>query len=535
MVIQSNGTVRREIRTESLPVRVVASNGVTEAGNLLNEKPCAVAFHSEGFTRFEGAGSWVLLDFGRELCGGIRMLTRSAELPSAWRLTFGESVGEAMSSIDEKNATNHHAMRDFVVQAPNMSDQRFGQTGFRFVRIELLSDRFTIVQSVLADSTLPDLPREAQIVTDDPLVNEILSTAAYTVKLCMQNDFVWDGIKRDRTVWCGDLHPELITSQYLFGRTPNFDNALAFLAASTRSDVWMNEIPSYSAWWVINLCDTVRYTGDRELLERYGDYARGVIAHILSYVEENGDFTFPVERPYFLDWSTADHPEAQAGVASLFMLMAEKYLQLEENADCRLLLERLAKYTEWETTLKPVRAFQILAGRRQEGDAAMLQEGGAAGLSTFMAYYVLTALAQVGGTDMLDILKQYYGGMLSRGATSFWEDFDIEWLENSGRIDEFTPDGVRDIHGDFGKHCYQQYRHSLCHGWSAGVYAFIVEYILGIRIEEGGKRVRVAPHPCGLNRIEATLPLPQGELKIKILDGVTAVVAPEDTVVELQN
>ncbi|MFQ9800204.1 MAG: hypothetical protein ACLR23_16090 [Clostridia bacterium] len=30
--------------------------------------------------------------------------------------------------------------------------------------------------------------------------------------------------------------------------------------------------------------------------------------------------------------------------------------------------------------------------------------------------------------------------MLSLGATTFWEDFDLRWLENAARIDELTPE-----------------------------------------------------------------------------------------------
>ncbi len=37
---------------------------------------------------------------------------------------------------------------------------------------------------------------------------------------------------------------------------------------------------------------------------------------------------------------------------------------------------------------------------------------------------------------MLPIIKEYFGAMLSRGATTFWEDFDMEWLNGSGREDE---------------------------------------------------------------------------------------------------
>ena len=73
------------------------------------------------------------------------------------------------------------------------------------------------------------------------------------------------------------------------------------------------------------------------------------------------------------------------------------------------------------------------------------------------------------------MLKEYYGGMLSVGATTFWEDFDIDWLKNSGRIDKITPCDKKDIHGDFGAFCYKGFRHSLCHAWSCGVNAFIKE------------------------------------------------------------
>jgi hypothetical protein len=51
----------------------------------------------------------------------------------------------------------------------------------------------------------------------------------------------------------------------------------------------------------------------------------------------------------------------------------------------------------------------------------------------------------------------------------------MEWLEGSGSIDVLD-DTKKDIHGDFGAHCYVGLRHSLCHGWSAGVAKFIKEH-----------------------------------------------------------
>ena len=91
--------------------------------------------------------------------------------------------------------------------------------------------------------------------------------------------------------------------------------------------------------------------------------------------------------------------------------------------------------------------------------AKKLTNGRAKGLSTFMSYHILNALSQSASIiDALSILKESYGGMISRGATTFWENFDVEWLEGSGRIDEPTPYNLLDLHGDFGEFCYKGFR-----------------------------------------------------------------------------
>ena len=44
-----------------------------------------------------------------------------------------------------------------------------------------------------------------------------------------------------------------------------------------------------------------------------------------------------------------------------------------------------------------------------------------------MGYYVLKAKAKLGEyQDSLDIIRKYWGAMLDAGATTFWEDFDVE-------------------------------------------------------------------------------------------------------------
>ena len=125
------------------------------------------------------------------------------------------------------------------------------------------------------------------------------------------------------------------------------------------------------------------------------------------------------------------------------------------------------------------------------------------------------------GKNILPIIKEYFGGMLSRGATSFWEDFDISWLEGSGRIDELPKEGEKDIHGDYGAFCYVGFRHSLCHGWASGVLAFIIEYMLGLKLN--GDTYEVTPDTLGVKEIEAKLPTKDGWLFIKVVDGDVSV------------
>lgn len=147
----------------------------------------------------------------------------------------------------------------------------------------------------------------------------------------------------------------------------------------------------------------------------------------------------------------------------------------------------------------------------------VLKPGGAAGLSTFWGFYTLQALAKSGDTkDALDIICNYWGKMLELGATTFWEDFDITWADNASRIDEVVADGKKDIHGDFGKHCYKGFRHSLCHGWASGPTAFLSNKVLGVHIQEPGcKKVEIIPDLGGLSWVKGKFPTPYGEIEIE--------------------
>jgi hypothetical protein len=138
-------------------------------------------------------------------------------------------------------------------------------------------------------------------------------------------------------------------------------------------------------------------------------------------------------------------------------------------------------------------------------------------MSTFYGYYVLQARALAGDYQgAMDCIRQYWGAMLDLGATTFWEDFDLDWTQNAGRIDELVPAGKKDIHGDFGNYCYKGFRHSLCHGWASGPTAWLSEHVLGVGVVESGCRVvRIEPHLGDLTWVEGTFPTPMGVIKVR--------------------
>ena len=197
-------------------------------------------------------------------------------------------------------------------------------------------------------------------------------------------------------------------------------------------------------------------------------------------------------------------------------MAAQYFLKLEENETCHKLIKKLQKYLTIPCSAKQALAFQILAGRHNGSDYIALENNGAYDFSTFMTYYILTADAKAGGQNMLALIKEYFGAMLSCGATTFWEDFHMSWLEGSGRIDELPLENEKDIHGDYGAYCYEGFRHSLCHGWASGVLSFIIEYMIGLQFTNNGQDYTITPHTLGVQELYLKLPFKNGWLEISI-------------------
>ena len=124
----------------------------------------------------------ILFDFGKELQGGLQIVTGmpTSHEPIAIRVRFGESASEAMCEIDGVNgATNDHAMRDFTICLPWLGVMEVGNSGFRFVRIDLLDDSAELhLKEVRAISTFRDIPYKGSFRCNDERLNKIWQTGS---------------------------------------------------------------------------------------------------------------------------------------------------------------------------------------------------------------------------------------------------------------------------------------------------------------------------------------------------------------------
>jgi hypothetical protein len=118
----------------------------------------------------------------------------------------------------------------------------------------------------------------------------------------------------------------------------------------------------------------------------------------------------------------------------------------------------------------------------------------------YMRFYELEALCALGDQKrVLKEMKDYWGGMLKLGATSFWEEYDpskhgAEHYAMYGRA--------------FGK--------SLCHAWGASPIYLLGKYYLGVSPTSPGYRTyNIQPSLGGLNWIEGTVPTPHGKIELR--------------------
>lgn len=69
-------------------------------------------------------------------------------------------------------------------------------------------------------------------------------------------------------------------------------------------------MPIYTLWWIRNLAEWYRFTGDRKYLEKHSDYLEKTIAHVVANIRSDGIW----KAGTFLDWPTEGNKKAAPGI-----------------------------------------------------------------------------------------------------------------------------------------------------------------------------------------------------------------------------
>ncbi len=304
------------------PKTIKESYLASDLDSLLKKQPLQIGL-CETKTATVSSGGYIILDYGKEMNGGIRILTFLTEKARV-RIRFGESLTECCSEIGgEKNATNDHALRDLCIELQDYSDMTFGNTGFRFVRIDFYGE--AKIKSVVAVNHIYKGRVAYRYQGKDKLIKKIYEESKRTIDLCAGQDYLWDGVKRDRLVWVGDSHPEMLALTTLYGKSLVLERSLNFVKEQTPLPNWMNNMPMYSMWWIIILADYYKKTGALDYLAKQIDYLEDLVKLLSDYVGENGELKYSF---LFVDWPTSSQPDEEGGVRAINIIAMKKAIEV---------------------------------------------------------------------------------------------------------------------------------------------------------------------------------------------------------------
>ncbi len=480
----------------------------------------------------------ILLDFGREVTGRIELQSESNR-PAQVTVQYGESEAEAL--------LQPHLGIDPVYLPPHGT--AYGpKSAFRYAVIRFTGGRDTHFRTIRLDGIAYPVKYQGSFESSDPELNKMWAIGAYTAHLCMQDD-IWDAPKRDRGRWMGDLDVSGRTIGDVFGDGFLMQDTLDRLVGPAPVERHVNGIPGYSAFWVIGEKEFYLRTGSMKQLESIHARLVQLLAYMKTDLNNQDLFSDSTHAWPFVDWS----PEMAAydtqtrmatqfeyyaafrdGAWLLRVLHDEKSAaRIQEEADAleaaaqRHMLDRRGSFGDrWQPN-----AYAVLSGVASKDQYASIWKNSLSSvghieynpyiITPYYNFYVISAMAEMGHRQAaLNWIRQYWGGMVQEGATSFWEGYDPSWYKGELFHESLQADNM------------SGFRVSLAHGWSSGVTPWLMAQVLGIQPTSGGfATVNIRPDLLGLKWAKGTEPTPHGLLGVSIRDNdgyTTTITLPAD-------
>jgi hypothetical protein len=499
-------------------------------------------------------GDGILVDFGCETMGYpiLKDITGEGEI----HLYYGESREEATDTAHAETLDKIRFDKDFVTDlASRHTTSRHkdytleGSKALRYIYIETHGPVCVGGFGIDYEYSPFDIRHSGSFRCNDEELNRIWDVSAYTMDLTTR-EFFTDGIKRDRWIWSGDAIQSYLMNYYLRFDTECVKRTIRQLRGKDPVTAHVNTIMDYTFFWFKSILDLYDYTGDEMFIREMYPRMRTLMDYCLQRTDENGLMAGHSDDWIFVDW--VDFSMHKRGALSFEQLLFSK--ALETMAHCAALLaahplpeppqgsltteqyhsDSLHYSDLAQSVMEKTRAlfwseerqaylhaledgelnemvtkfpniFAILYGyankEEQEGIRrhVLLNEKIEQITTPYMRFYELAALCMTGEHAMvLKEIKSYWGGMLHKGATTFWE----KYVPEESGTEHLAMYGRR-----YGK--------SLCHSWGASPIYLLGKYFLGVRpVKAGYEEFSVAPVFGGLKWMEGTVPTPNGLISV---------------------
>ena len=486
----------------------------------------------------EKKASSFFLDFGKETFGFIKL--HGLRGKGTLHIYYGESKEEAQS-------TDHcETLDELHINEPKKKDSVMELSkALRYVNVQF--DGNITVDSVSMLYEYAPLNERGSFKCSDDEINQIYDVAKYTLHLATREFFI-DGIKRDRWIWSGDAYQSYLMNYYSFFDSPTVTRTMIALRGKDPVTSHINTIMDYTFYWFLGINDYYQYTGDKTFIKQFYPRMQTLMDYCLSRRDNDGMLVGLPGDWVFIDW--ADGLSKQGEVSFEQMLFCRS---LETMATCAKLNDDMAgaaKYSALAADLKAkifkyywndqkhalvhsrvnglqtsnVTRYANMFGiffnyfneqQKQDVKKNVLLNDNIQKITTpYMQFYELEALCAMDEQPyVLKRMKDYWGGMLKLGATSFWEEYDPD--KNGANI--YAMYGR-----PFGK--------SLCHAWGSSPIYLLGKYYLGVKpTSPGYNTYQVEPNLGGLKWMEGTVPTPNGQVKLYCSTSQIKVSATEGT------
>lgn len=336
---------------------------------------------------------------------------------------------------------------------------------FRYVRITILAapaNGKTVITNLMLDA-VTSAPEAIALCGDTEAEKRIDEISLKTLSECMQEVFE-DGVKRDRRLWLGDLRLQALANYqtfrhndlvkrclYLFAGTCSEDGRLCQSVYSGKSICGDGQTNfDYPLLFVSALKEYWKATNDNETAADLLPIAERQVCLSRNFFEND----LIIDRPIgwcFLDWSFTLNRQAGAQAVYLcaerdliFLLkkMNRQSEDYEKDYRRKCMSARNFFYDEKSGHVLSGAEKQIsyasaiwftLAGilTKEEGQRALLSLPSAKSavkpVTPYLMHYYVQALIDCGCMDEArKVLNHYWGGMVDRGADTFWELFNPE-------------------------------------------------------------------------------------------------------------